>query len=247
VDLRWDAERERLARLARRRADGERRRPGRLVAAEVGWTAGAVAGLLRPGANCPAVAAVTGPVGDPQGRRATRFERDALPYLGRLYCLGLLMTGDSGDAEELVEETFAAACASFHQPQAGADLKAWLYRILINTYRSRWRPEPPPAAADPASRASVDVVQQPGSGSGQALTEALHRLPNHEIRYALRQLPDDVRIMVYLADVEGYSYAEVADMIPTSIPTVTSRLQRGRRQLRDRLRTHATRSGLVPR
>jgi RNA polymerase sigma-70 factor (ECF subfamily) len=246
VDLRWDAERERPARLARRRADGARG-PGRLVAAEVGWTAGAVAGLLRPGANCPAMAAVTGPVGDPQCRRATRFERDALPYLGRLYCLGLLMTGHSGDAEELVEETFAAACASFHQPQAGADLKAWLYRILINTYRSRWRPEPPPAAADPASRASVDVVQQPGSGSGQALTEALHRLPNHEIRYALRQLPDDVRIMVYLADVEGYSYAEVADMIPTSIPTVTSRLQRGRRQLRDRLRTHATRSGLVPR
>jgi RNA polymerase sigma-70 factor, ECF subfamily len=204
VDHPWDTLQQRLARLARRGADGEQRHPGRPVVATVGWTAWAVAGLLRPG-NCPAVAPVTGPVEDPRDRRATRFERDTLPHLGRLYCLGLLMTGDSGDAQELVEETFTAACTSFHQPQASADLKAWLYRILINTYRGRWRPEPPPAAADPASRASVDVVQQPGSGSGQALIQALHRLPNHEIRYALRQLPDDVRIMVYLTDVEGYS------------------------------------------
>ncbi len=211
----------------------------------VGCMAWAVAGLLRTRASCPAVAPVTGPVGDPQGRRATRFERDALPHLGRLYCLGLLMTGDSGDAQELVEETFTAACTSFHQPQAGADLKAWLYRILINTYRGRRRPEPPPAPANPAGWASVDVVPQPGPGSGQALIRALHRLPDHEISHALRLLPDDARIMVYLTDVEGYTYAEIADIIPTPIPTVTSRLHRGRRQLRDRLRTNATRSGLM--
>jgi RNA polymerase sigma-70 factor (ECF subfamily) len=146
----------------------------------------------------------------------------------------------------LVEETFIAACTSFHQPQAGADLKAWLYRILINTYRGRRRPGPPPVAADPAGRASVDVVPQPGSGSGQALIQALHRLSDQEISHAVRLLPDDVRIMVYLADVEGYTYAEIADIIPTPIPTVTSRLHRGRRRLRDRFRTHATRSGLVP-
>jgi Sigma-70 region 2 len=148
VDHPWDTLQQRLARLARRGADGEQRHPGRPVVATVGWTAWAVAGLLRPG-NCPAVAPVTGPVEDPRDRRATRFERDTLPHLGRLYCLGLLMTGDSGDAQELVEETFTAACTSFHQPQASADLKAWLYRILINTYRGRWRPEPPTSGRRP--------------------------------------------------------------------------------------------------
>jgi RNA polymerase sigma-70 factor (ECF subfamily) len=176
------------------------------------------------------------------------FERDALAHLGRLYSLALLITGDSLDAEELVDKTFAAVDASFHQLPIGADLKPWLYRILITTCRRTRRPEPPPmAAADLANRAPADAMPQPRSGPGAALIEALRRIPDPDVKEALDQLPEDVRIIVYLADVEGETYAEIADIIGTPMLTVTSRLHHGRRQLRDRLQEYATTSGLAPR
>lgn len=171
-------------------------------------------------------------------RRAARLERDALPHLQRLCTLALLMTGDSSDAEDLVAETITAY-ASF-QPQAGADPKARLYRILLTTYRCRPRPEPSPLAADPADRPHADAEPHAGSGLGRVQTEALYRLPDTDIKHALRQLPDDVQIMVYLADVEGYTYTEIADIVETPTSAVTARLHQGRRELRDRLLQYAT-------
>ncbi len=172
----------------------------------------------------------------PQARRAARFERDVLPHLDRLYGLALLLPVDCDAAEDLVEATFTAAHASFHLLPAGADPKAWLYRILLSAYRGRLRPEPPPAAvpADPPAEAV------PPPGSGPALIEALRRVPDADVKHALRRLPVEVRVVVYLADVEGYAYAEIAAITATPTATVTARLYDGRRQLRDRLQTHAT-------
>ncbi len=171
-------------------------------------------------------------------RRAEQLECDLLPHLDRLYSLALLMTGNTSDAEDLVEKTVTAAYASLPQPQAGAARKARLYRLLLTGYRHSPPPETPPLAADGPDRPPAEPST--GSGLGVTLTEALHRLPDSDIKHALHQLPDDIRIMVYLADVEGYSHTEIADI--TAIPTeaVTARLRRGRRQLRERLHTYAT-------
>jgi RNA polymerase sigma-70 factor (ECF subfamily) len=178
-----------------------------------------------------------------QGRPTARFEREVLPHLDRLYSLALLSTSDSSAAEELVEETFTTAYGSFHQLDAGADPKAWLYRTLIATCRRRPRRERPPAAAAPTGEA--EAVPQPGCGP--ARIEALRGLPDADVKHALCQLPEEVRVMVYLADVEGYTHTEIAGITAAPAPTVTAGLSHGRRQLRDRLQSHATAPVLVPR
>jgi RNA polymerase sigma-70 factor, ECF subfamily len=173
---------------------------------------------------------------NPQARLTARFEREVLPHLDRLYGLALLLPGDSDAVEDLVEATFTAAYASFHQLPAGADPKAWLYCILLSAYRGRLRLEPPPPTAAPAD----PVEPVPGHSSGPARIEALRRLPDADVKHALRQLPVEARVAVYLADVQGYTYAEIAAITATPTATGTARLHHGRRQLRDRLQTHAT-------
>jgi RNA polymerase sigma-70 factor, ECF subfamily len=179
----------------------------------------------------------TAPVTDSWGQRTTRFEREVLPHLDRVYCAALCLAEDQAEAGELVQETFARAYAEFCPTSPGSNVTAWLYRILVSTHaRSRRkRREPPPPARGTRSRAG-----RPGrSGVSPAQISAVLRLPGPVVRDALRQLQPDSRLVVYLADVEGLACREIAGIMTVPVETVARRLHHGRRQLRELLRDHA--------
>ena len=187
------------------------------------------------------------PADEDEAARAARFEAEALPYLDQLYGAALRMTRNRADAEDLVQDAYAKAFGSFHQYRPGTNLKAWLYRILtntfINSYRKKQR-EPLQSDAETVEdwqlhrAASHDSVGLPS-----AENLALDALPDSDIKDALGQLTEDRRLAVYLADVEGFSYKEIAEIMDTPIGTVMSRLHRGRRQLRDLLADYAREYG----
>jgi len=193
----------------------------------------------------PAAAA---PAETPDERDA-RFEADALAYIDQLYAAALRMTRNPADAEDVVQETYAKAYASFHQFTPGTNLKAWLYRILtntyINTYRKRQRE---PQLSDGENVEDWQLARaesHTSSGLKSAETVALENLPDSDVKEALQALAPDFRLAVFLADVEGFSYKEIAEIMGTPIGTVMSRLNRGRTQLRRLLGDYARERGLL--
>lgn len=178
-----------------------------------------------------------------------RFERDALPFLDQLYGAAMKMTRNPSDAQDLVQETFLKAFSAFGSFAEGTNLKAWLYRIMtnsyINGYRKRQR-EPYLGVVDELEDWQLGGAESTtATSSRSAEAEAIDRTPSAVITEALGQLSEEFRMAVVLADVEGFSYQEIADMMKTPTGTVMSRLHRGRKQLRQLLAGYAAEQGFA--
>ncbi len=212
--------------------------------------------LLPPSTDTPAGAASDGDARDSDAQLSATvgdshalFEEQALPFMEQLYAAAMRMTRNPSDAADLVQETYVKAYQSFSQFQQGTNVKAWLYRIqtntFINTYRKKQR--------DPY-QGTIDDLEDWQLGSAASLTlaattrsaeaEAIDHLPDSDVKDALQSIPEDFRLAVYFADVEGFSYQEIAEIMKTPVGTVMSRLHRGRRLLREILTDYARDRGI---
>jgi RNA polymerase sigma-70 factor (ECF subfamily) len=187
-------------------------------------------------------------VTEPADPRAL-FEEQAIPYMDQLYAAAMRLTRNPSDAADLVQETFIKAFQAFGQFQQGTNLKAWLYRIQTNTFINNYRKN----QRNPY-QGTIDDLEDWQLGSAESVTrttstrsaeaEAIDHLPDSDVKEALQSIPEDFRMAVYFADVEGFSYQEIADIMKTPVGTVMSRLHRGRRMLRDLLADYASERGI---
>jgi RNA polymerase sigma-70 factor (ECF subfamily) len=173
----------------------------------------------------------------------TRFERDVIPLMPAMYPAAVRLTRHHCDAEDLIQETFTKAYVAFHQFTPGTNLRAWLHRILVTTFytvcRKRQRQPAEVLAAELRDDAgpATSATQRPRS----AEAEALENLTDSAVMRALGGLPECFKTAVYLADVQGYRYVEIAEIMGTPLGTVMSRVHRGRQMLRSRVRARAVR------
>ena len=179
--------------------------------------------------------------------RSQLFEEQAMEHIDKLYAHAMRKTGNSADANDLVQETYLKAFAAFDQFQQGTNIKAWLHRILENTYINQYRKQQNQPYYSPLEELEDwqlgDAESRTATSSRSAEAEAIDHLPASAIKDALQALPEDFRAAVYLVDVEGYSYQEVADIMDTPTGTVMSRLHRGRKLLREQLADYAREQG----
>ncbi|MEX1177379.1 MAG: sigma-70 family RNA polymerase sigma factor [Nitriliruptor sp.] len=195
----------------------------------------------------------TAPTGGPvrqelsDAERSRRFEAEVLPHLDRLYGAAMRYTRDPHDAADLVQESIAKAYRSFHQYRPGTNLKAWLYRVLHTTYLSMYRKQqrrPQEDLQDQLDDFSFyDEIARAGGRSAER--EVLDSFTDDEVKQALADLPESFRVAVYLADVEGFAYKEIAEIMDTPVGTVMSRLHRGRKALQKALAGYARERGLL--
>ena len=177
------------------------------------------------------------------------FERDAMQYAPQLYSAALRMTRNPADAEDVVQETFLKAYRAYHTFEAGTNLKAWLYRILTNTYINRYRKQQRrPSEVELGELQDMYLYRRLGEVSGASVSaeeQVLDRFVDSDIKDALESLPVHFRMPVLLADVDGFSYKEIASILDIPIGTVMSRLHRGRKALQQKLWRLAEERGLA--
>jgi len=182
-------------------------------------------------------------------QRKERFERDAMQYTNQLYAAAMRYTKNPSDAEDLVQDTYAKAFVSFHQFQEGTNLKAWLYRILTTTFINNYRKDQRrPLQSNAGEVEDWQLYESASHTSDQgksAEDEVLEGIADLDIKNALAQMPEEFRMAVYLADVEGFSYKEIADIVGVPTGTVMSRLHRGRKLLRESLADYAKNRGFT--
>ncbi|MFL5796660.1 MAG: sigma-70 family RNA polymerase sigma factor [Actinomycetota bacterium] len=197
------------------------------------------------------VAGTKGAPGETEEQRRARFERDAMPLMPQLYSAALRLTRNPADAEDLVQEAYLRAYRGFGGFTEGTNLKAWMYRILTNTFINAYRKR---------QRQPVTVLEEEipdwylydrlrdtdGSGeTASAEAQVLEHMPDEDVQGALDALPEAFRMAVLLADVEGFSYKEIAEILGIPIGTVMSRLHRGRKSLEKLLWEKVRERGLV--
>jgi RNA polymerase sigma-70 factor (ECF subfamily) len=175
-------------------------------------------------------------------QRKARFEKDALVFTSQLYGAALRYTKDTHDAQDLVQDTYAKAFTSFHQFEPGTNLKAWLYRILTTTFINNYRKDqrrPQISAGEVEDWQLADASSHTSDQGKSAEEEVLENIADKDIKDALAAMPEDFRMAVYLSDVEGFSYKEIAEITGVPTGTVMSRLHRGRKLLRESLSEYA--------
>ncbi len=181
-----------------------------------------------------------------------RFADDAMPLMSSLYSSALRMTRNAADAEDLVQETYLKGYRAYERFEAGTNLKAWLHRIQTNTYINDYRKKQRrPDETDLADVEDLYLYRRLGGLEGarvgrSAEDELLDLFAEHEVKEAVETLPDHYRLPVLLADVEGFAYKEIAEILDVPIGTVMSRLHRGRKQLQKQLYTFAEQRRLLP-
>jgi RNA polymerase sigma-70 factor (ECF subfamily) len=179
------------------------------------------------------------------------FADEAMQYAPQLYSAALRMTRNQADAEDLVQEAFLRGFRSFHTFEKGTNLRAWLFRILTNAYINRYRAKQRrPQESDLGDIEDLYLYKRLGSmetaaASMSAEEQFLDVFTDDEVKQALEDLPDNFRLPVLLADVEGFAYKEIAEMLDIPIGTVMSRLHRGRKAMQRALYEYAEARGLT--
>lgn len=186
--------------------------------------------------------------GSERGGGRDSFEAQAMPFLDSLFATGLRMTRDPRDAEDLVQDTMLTAYRFFHRFEPGTNCKAWLFKILTNTFINKYRKKVREREVrdvidqdETPSLMSEDVASASKDPEGMIIGHIL----SDDVKNALAAVPHDYRMAVVLCDLEDFSYKEIADIMDCPVGTVMSRLHRGRRLLQKTLREYALREGIL--